>query len=202
MFIGLIVVFMVGLLLHGIKVFRPCAVQITEGFLFIINFVILIIYAFKVRSVKFAIIALTIFLLTFGIEVLGVKTGRIFGPYQYGQTFKIGLFDVPMVIGFNWLMLILSSTALVKSWVGSSVISAILSALILVLLDFLLEPIAIELDYWRWTGNQIPIQNYIAWFFIGLAFSAWVRPLMQNSLLLKSYVIIQLAYFAGIAIII
>jgi putative membrane protein len=37
-----------------------------------------------------------------------------------------------------------------------------------VLLDSLIEPIAMKFDYWQWADNTIPAQNYIAWW--GLSF--------------------------------
>jgi putative membrane protein len=36
--------------------------------------------------------------------------------------------------------------------------------LILLSLDFLIEPIAIRFDYWSWSGGEIPLQNYLGWY--------------------------------------
>jgi putative membrane protein len=33
-------------------------------------------------------------------------------------------------------------------------------------LDFLIEPIAIKLDFWQWQNNTVPLQNYLAWFIL------------------------------------
>ena len=35
--------------------------------------------------------------------------------------------------------------------------------------DWIMEPVAMKLDYWQWVGQIIPFQNYRAWFLIGLA---------------------------------
>jgi len=42
----------------------------------------------------------------------------------------------------------------------------ITGALILVLLDVLIEPVAMKFDYWHWAGNVIPIENYACWFLV------------------------------------
>jgi putative membrane protein len=34
----------------------------------------------------------------------------------------------------------------------------------MIALDFLIEPIAMKLDFWQWKNNAVPLQNYIAWF--------------------------------------
>ena len=33
----------------------------------------------------------------------------------------------------------------------------------LLLYDYILEPVAIKLDYWQWTEGQIPVYNFICW---------------------------------------
>ncbi len=38
----------------------------------------------------------------------------------------------------------------------------------MLLMDLLIEPVAIHLGYWSWTGGDIPIQNYLSWFVISL----------------------------------
>ena len=51
---------------------------------------------------------ITLFLLGYVTEVIGVKSGIIFGEYIYGNTLGIKLLDVPLIIGINWLMLVYS----------------------------------------------------------------------------------------------
>lgn len=31
-------------------------------------------------------------------------------------------------------------------------------------LDYLVEPVAIKLDFWNWENEIIPLQNYLMWF--------------------------------------
>jgi uncharacterized membrane protein len=115
------------------------------------------------------------FFLGFGIELLGVKTGLIFGHYHYGNTLGFKVLDVPIVIGFNWLLLVLSTGSLVAKLRIPKLAQAALGAGIMTVLDVLIEPIAMKLGFWHWEGGVIPLQNFGAWFliafFLHLAFA-------------------------------
>ena len=43
---------------------------------------------------------------------------------------------------------------------------ALLAGLACAAFDYLMEPVAVRLDYWQWAGGAIPLQNYAAWFAI------------------------------------
>ncbi len=57
-----------------------------------------------------------------------------------------------------------------KSPMVIKALSVIIDGAILALLfDWLMEPIAVKLNYWKWNGNgTIPMKNYICWFAISL----------------------------------
>jgi putative membrane protein len=42
---------------------------------------------------------------------------------------------------------------------------AVIATFLMLILDFLIEPIAIQSDYWTWTGD-IPFSNFVSWFLI------------------------------------
>lgn len=108
-----------------------------------------------------------IFLAGFSIEWIGVKSEWIFGKYAYGPALGTQLGDVPLCIGVNWFLLIYSTGVFMKiSRVRNMMTRVLTGAFILVLLDFFIEPIAIQLNYWHWAGNTVPFRNYIGWFFI------------------------------------
>lgn len=114
-----------------------------------------------------------IILVTFWIEWFGVKTGRIFGSYQYGATLQPVFQGVPLAIGFAWLVMLLSSTAIfqriqTRFAVENKILQALGISILMVIFDLVMEPAAMKLGYWNWAGNQIPLQNYLAWFVISL----------------------------------
>lgn len=110
----------------------------------------------------FAIIAASGYL----IELIGIITGLIFGEYAYGSGLGLKLFDVPLIIGLNWAILVFATAALMQQFLWPTWLKAALAATLMVAYDFFLEPVAINFDFWTWAGGSIPIQNYAAWWVI------------------------------------
>lgn len=116
-------------------------------------------------SVNIRIFAIIVYLAGFFIEVVGVNTGFIFGTYSYGGALGLKILSTPLLIGANWLILVYCAGVFLEQFnLKSSFIFALLGALILLCIDFLIEPIAIRFDYWSWAGGEIPMQNYLGWY--------------------------------------
>ena len=120
---------------------------------------------FKVISV--------LFMIGFFIEVLGVYSGLLFGEYHYGKTLGFQFLEVPLIIGVNWVLLVVSSFAVSSYFVSNSILKVLLSSIIMVLLDLMIEPVAIRLDFWHWQAEVIPLQNYLMWFLVALLMN-WI----------------------------
>lgn len=108
------------------------------------------------------------YIVTFALEVLGVETGLVFGYYIYGNSLGIKLLNVPLIIGFNWVMVILGSIGIIKLFSDKSSSIILFAPVLALIFDFLLEPLSSKLDYWHWKDGIIPLQNYAAWYFISL----------------------------------
>ncbi len=93
------------------------------------------------------IASILIYSLGFIVELIGVKTGLLFGEYSYGNTLGLKLFNIPLIIGANWLMLVFSVGCILNSANLSFVLKSVIGAFMLVFLDFLIEPIAIKFDF-------------------------------------------------------
>ena len=134
---------------------------------------------------KFLIRLLFIFLLGLSVEIIGVNFSIFFGEYQYGNNLGIKIFDVPVVIGFNWVLLIIitgnfASRIFPKSIIGKVVFGSI----IMILLDLLIEISAPKLDYWEFSINPVPFSNYFWWFVFSILFH-----LIYQSNKIKEYVV-------------
>lgn len=114
-----------------------------------------------------AFIALTYFV-GFFAEVFGVQTGLLFGHYTYGKVLGWKLWGTPLMIGVNWILLTYCSGIMMQMLFPKlhRLVRAFLGALAMVLLDMLIEPMAVKYDMWSWQGAAIPIQNYFGWFVI------------------------------------
>lgn len=116
----------------------------------------------------FLIYAVLAILTGFFVEVLGVHTGYIFGEYAYGPGLGPHLWSVPPVIGLNWLLLSYCSGSVCDRLPLPLYMKTIAAATLMVVLDFFIEPVAVQLNFWSWTGGIIPLRNYLAWWFVGL----------------------------------
>jgi putative membrane protein len=138
-----------------------------------------------------------VYLSTFALEVLGVKTGLIFGNYRYGDVLGFRLFDVPLIIGFNWVLVIWGSAELAERYLKNKHLAAFTAGIIAALFDVLLEPVAIRLGYWGWEGNTVPIYNYFSWFCIAyLSAILYIRYVKEEENYLPVwYLLIQSLFF-------
>ena len=133
-------------------------------------------------------------------EYVGVHGGWLFGSYVYGDVLGPKLRAVPLVIGVNWILVVYAvcnSLALgARAWPRWAKVLAAAAAL--VALDFVIEPVAIALDFWTWDGGAPPLQNYIGWALVGLAQAGLyfgLLPFAENRLA-PVLLVLQVAFFA------
>lgn len=132
------------------------------------------------------------FTLGFGVEVAGVATGLIFGEYSYGATLGFKFFNVPLLIGVNWIVLSYASRITAQKLVKKPITIALIASALMVALDFIIEPVAIKYDFWSWSSESIPLQNYAAWFltsFIIQIIGLKIAPSLNNPLAIRLLVI-------------
>lgn len=126
----------------------------------------ILLYFHKDWNRNFLIFSTIAFLTGYFVEVVGVKTGMIFGQYQYETTLGFKILNVPPVIGINWLLLVYCVGSSFCRVTQPIYIKVVYGALLMTMFDFLVEPIAIRLDMWSWYGKNPPVQNYIGWFVV------------------------------------
>lgn len=142
-------------------------------------------------------VAIAIILLGYGVEVLGVNTGFPFGEYTFGEMLGWKFFHTPPIIGLQWMILIWGSYSIFKMMKLHPVIIWLLTAGLVTLLYMLIEPVAVYFDLWRWEGNRIPVQNYVARFVIAFFFAAIFQkyPLVAKPRLGQVSIICQFLFY-------
>lgn len=128
-------------------------------------------------SFKFTLWAVGVLLFGIGIEWLGIKTSAIFGSYKYGDVLGWKLDGVPLVIGVNWLILAYCSKDIADRIFNHPLLAILFAAFLMVFLDFLIEPVAIQLEFWYWPNDTVPLQNYLGWFVVSLVLFSLSAPL-------------------------
>ena len=148
----------------------------------------LIIYTQKSITSSFIRFMTIIAVSGIAIEIIGTNTGYLFGNYIYGKVMGPTILNVPWVIGVNWFMVIyccgttmsilmnkLNAKLNNEDDASSSIIKKLAlivdGATLALLLDWLMEPVAIKLGYWKWnTDGTVPYYNYLCWFVFSLIF--------------------------------
>ncbi|RYU90584.1 carotenoid biosynthesis protein [Mucilaginibacter terrigena] len=157
----------VGLVGLSIPATRPLFLQIVPFHLLLM--LVVITLGHEKQDNRFGKFILSVFLLGFIAEWVGVHTGVLFGNYAYGKTLGLKLFDIPLMIGVNWFLLVYAvGVTMQRSRLKSPFFRVITGAAILVTLDLLIEPVAVKFDYWQWLDGIIPLKNYICWFLLSV----------------------------------
>jgi bisanhydrobacterioruberin hydratase len=197
----LIIMYSVGVIGHLTPALRSLMISLTPFTLLLTGGVTLLSSGLK-SNFKLIVWCVIVYAMTFSLEVTGVKTGYVFGSYSYGNVLGLKLFEVPLIIGFNWVVIILGAVGIASRIHQNSLQIALLTSTFAVLFDIMLEPVAINLGYWTWENGFIPLQNYYAWFGIAFFASLFGNKLkldLEDSLFIY-YFLIQFTFFILLSI--
>jgi putative membrane protein len=173
----------------------------------------LMIWTLPQRSSKVLLFFLMAAITGLACEMIGVKTGALFGDYIYSDILGWKINGVPALIGINWFIVVYASAmlalqlrqliaahlplpgkAIYSKWIGMSVI--IDGALIATLFDWVMEPAAVKLGFWSWEGGHIPLLNYLTWFFVSmLILFLFSRLKLKQHQFAVNLLLIQAAFF-------
>ncbi len=145
----------------------------------------LLIWTLPEKNKKIYQFFILAFLVGITTEMIGVKTGILFGQYQYGNVLGFKINGVPLLIGINWFIIVYACGMLAmklrsiflppcgaagqsvfSKWIGTSVI--IDGAVLATFFDILMEPAAVKLGFWSWDNGYIPLMNYLSWFLVSV----------------------------------
>ena len=121
------------------------------------------------------IIWLIVYLIGMLVELIGVNTGMLFGTYNYGENLGTKFFGVPFLIGINWVVLTFLTASIAKRYVPNKWLAILCGSILMVALDFFIEPTAPIFDFWHWEGGAAPIRNYVDWFVVSFLLQMIVK---------------------------
>ena len=169
--------------LVGILVFKSDFIIRSTPINLILAFALLIWTQIEKNFAFFLFLIITSFA-GLAVETIGVQTGWLFGNYRYSDILGVRLGKVPVIIGINWTLIVYCCGVSVNSLFqritrkvadSNLKVSPVLKTLsilsdgatLAVIFDWLMEPVAIKLGYWKW-DTQIPLYNYISWFLVSI----------------------------------
>jgi putative membrane protein len=194
----LIIFYLIGTLGFMLPFTRSIFIQLIP--LALLLNVFLLVYFHKPQRLQNYAVMILVAVLGFAIEVVGVKTGVLFGNYYYGTALGPKLMEVPLLIGINWFFLTYAATLIAGKMVGNTVLRIIFASSMVVVYDFVMEPVAVYTGMWYWTGGKIPTQNYLMWFitaaFFVFLFSRFAKG-SRNPLALP-ILVLQFLFFSAL----
>ena len=170
------------------------------------------------RSTGFLVSIAVAFVAGMATESIGVNTGLLFGDYIYGTVLGPRVLGVPLIIGFNWFMVSFASAAVtellldrlfiplkrtgnpgVKDLFLRDLLHVSMAATAATAFDWIMEPVAVELGFWTWTGGQgIPFMNYACWFMLSwlLVIAMKMLRVDTRNLFASNLFLVQALFFA------
>lgn len=196
----LIVFYLVGTIGILLPAYKDAFLKLSF-FNLILSFIV-ILFARKKQFFRFSVFLFFCFLVGMSVEWIGIHTGYLFGDYTYGKNLGAKFSGVPWVIGLNWGLLIVSSASVVNRLKTSNFWKATFAALLMTGLDYLMEPVAIESDFWKWENGTIPLYNYICWFVISLVLQViyFKFKLVESNKVFNTLFIILIVFFSVLTI--
>lgn len=162
----------------------------------LVSFVVLLCFHKKWNR-EFVIAILLIGACGFLLEVLAVKTGYVYGYFLFGPTLGYSFWETPVLLAAIWAGNIYTSRQIAAMIAKDTFVVSLVSAVLITLLVFFMEPFAIREGMWSWNGSSIPRHKYIGVFIAALVFqyifSKSVK-LPPNKFALPVY-LIQLGFF-------
>jgi bisanhydrobacterioruberin hydratase len=187
----------VGLIGFWVPALTPIFLRLVPFHLLLM--LVVLCYNHKLLNLKFWIFALLVCVLGITAEWIGVHKNWIFGDYDYGQTLGPKIDAIPYLIGVNWFMLVYATgVTLQRSGIKNVFLRIAIGSVILVLLDILIEPVAIRFDYWSWVEGNPPLKNFICWLAVSALFLALFEAFKfeRQSKVAVALLMVQFVFFA------
>jgi putative membrane protein len=108
----------------------------------------------------------------FTIEMIGVATGYPYGSFYYGDSLGPKVANlVPYLLPLSWVPLVLGAVSATapegKIDVWRRILWVFSAAVLLTLVDGVLDPGAVSLGFWMWPEDGlyygVPVSNYLGW---------------------------------------
>ena len=181
------IIYLVGIIGFFTPFLRPVFLPMSGLILYLTTIGVILSSRQKGKLLLFLSIA---FCIGFTSEVIGVQTGILFGDYSYGTNLGFKFLGVPIVIGLLWGVLAVSSASFLAQVPALKKQAPFLAALLMLGIDYIMEPVAIASDFWCWNGAIVPLWNYICWFVI-----AWIlQIILKRGIFVESNKVFNLVF--------
>lgn len=147
-------------------------------------------------------------LLAVGFEYLWVQTCFPYGCFSYGDVLGMKLLDtVPWTVFVWWTPLIIGVYALLRKYFQNKWLIITLWAVLLTLIDMVLDPSAVLLGFWSFTNGgryyNVPRSNFGGWLIsgsVGMTLATFLLDVSKPSTIRTYSAALTLSFFTWIAV--
>lgn len=169
-----IILYSVGVTGTAIPFTRQVFIFLTP-FILILSIFIIAVFHSDGKYKKDWLVFTSIFITSFIIEMFGVNTSFPFGEYSYGKGLGIKIWNTPVLIGLNWVLLVYCTGAVLEKINVHNILKINIASALMVIYDIIMEQVAPYMDMWSFDENIIPLKNYLSWFVIALFFHSVIK---------------------------
>lgn len=199
--------------LAGILFFNRSFFVQSTPYILLLSFALLI-WTQEEKNIAFYVFVITCIFAGIAVELTGVHTGLLFGKYTYGNVLGFKIAGVPPVIGINWFIIIFCCGISIHTFlskistkfteekgrrsVSIKALSVIVDgATLAVFFDWILEPVAVKLGFWKWHQDVIPLFNYLSWLVVSMLLLAlfYKLPFYKSNKFAIHLLMIQAMFF-------
>lgn len=192
-----VALYLVGAVGLSIPEYRPFFQSLTPAQLLVT--LALVLFFHRGWTDLFPIFAALAFWIGFGSELIGIHTGYLYGDYVYGPTLGPMLWEVPLVIGVNWFILVYLTGSVFSKSIPNDYYAAFMGATAMTAFDYVMEPVATVLDMWYWKFDIIPFENYLGWFGVSFLIHLLYRKInFEKSNPLAAFLLISMIIFFAV----
>ncbi len=146
------------------------------------------------------------------VETSAIFTGFPYGHFGYSNLLGAKLFGAtPWTVFLAWTPLIIGAYSIARAVFKSAILRILFTAVIAASFDFVLDPGAVRLGFWRYSGSGgfygVPLSNFAGWLVSGSGaaivieiFLRRVRPLLPSPVQLSSSAFLIVFFWTAIAV--
>jgi uncharacterized membrane protein len=186
----------VGLILYFIPATRSLFIHIIPYTIILVATPVFVYH--KDWNIKTLLVLISIFTISMLIEIGGVASGKLFGVYAYSTSLGVKIWNVPLVIGLNWVILVYGSHAILSKFTSNSWLRILGASVLMIVYDLVLEQIAPVLNMWIFESKDPPLRNYLMWLILSILFQSIIEIFSVNTdnRPARALFILQTAFFS------
>lgn len=118
---------------------------------------------------------------------------------DYTSGLGVQLFGIPLVVPVIWFFLINAVNGILRKFPFNHIVASIIGSFLIVIIDVFLEAQATKFGFWSWANGDIPLANFVWWFFIsfGFLFASFKLDIRNHTFTSTSAYLLMLLFLAA-----